>query len=304
MNRFQLLVLSGLLLCARSASADDAKRECVAAATDGQTLRNQGKLVAARERFLACSRPVCPEVVQAHCSRWLEQADAKIPTVVIHAQDATGSPLFAAQLTVDGKPEELDGPPIRLDPGEHEFVAETVTGIRVESRLSVEEGDVRRVIVIQQRPATTPNQGDPAVPAQRNGASGNDHKAGEIASDASAPKHPRVGIPVGTWILGSAGVLSLGAAAFFAYEAKTAVDVLREPAPQGCSPNCTTEQTSSARNLALATDVALGVGLAGLGGAVAWAWLAHESTPETVGSLRLVVEPLRGGALTGLVVRY
>ena len=54
---------------ASTARADD-KEQCVAASEQAQTLKDEGKLRAARSQLLACARDVCPGIVRKDCDKW------------------------------------------------------------------------------------------------------------------------------------------------------------------------------------------------------------------------------------------
>src|SRR5215510_3782007 len=95
--------------------ADDVKRECVDAATLGQTRRDEGKLLAAREQMVRCSREECT-VVKAFCARWLTEIEQQIPSVVVRVTDSDGSDRTDAKATMDGRSMRLDGKPMSLDP--------------------------------------------------------------------------------------------------------------------------------------------------------------------------------------------
>jgi hypothetical protein len=100
-------------------------RACIASSTNGQTLRNQGKLVAARDEMIACARDACPAIVRSHCARWLTEIDAAIPSVVVRAVDASGADMIGAKLAIDGRAVKLDGQAVRLDPGPHTVAIES-----------------------------------------------------------------------------------------------------------------------------------------------------------------------------------
>jgi len=82
-----LLALPALLLAfspsALAAGPADAKKACVAASTEGQTARDDGKLMDARKSFLSCARDECPAVVRKSCAQWLTDVEDRIPSAVI-----------------------------------------------------------------------------------------------------------------------------------------------------------------------------------------------------------------------------
>src|ERR1700722_6810474 len=108
-------------LVPRAARGADPKAECLAAADQGQSLRDDGKYRRAHDAFVTCSRDACPKVVSRSCVQWLRQLDDATPTIVLGAKDDTGADLTTANVTIDGQPlaESLDGKPLPVDPGEH-----------------------------------------------------------------------------------------------------------------------------------------------------------------------------------------
>jgi hypothetical protein len=105
------------------ALAADEKEACLAAADQGQSLRDDGHYMVARDQFLTCARDVCPKLVHDQCTEWLRQLDEATPTVVFGAKDARGNDIAAARVLSDGKlvTSSLDGKPVPLDPGPHDI---------------------------------------------------------------------------------------------------------------------------------------------------------------------------------------
>jgi hypothetical protein len=135
--------------------------------------------------------------------------------------------------------------------------------------------------------------------------------------DPGAPPEPPPRgrqVPPGAWILGGAGLLSLGAATYFAVAANSDLNQLRAT----CSPHCSQAQTNPGRTDALVFDVTLGVGAAALAGALVWA-IASPSHARAIGGAarqgsafgawaarlpRFDVRPVAGGALGALTLAY
>src|SRR5579884_3754028 len=92
---------------ARAASKD----ECLAAHGHGQDLRDQGRLTAARQAFMACAQSSCPALIQADCAQFEEQVDRLVPSVSFAARDPAGADLPDTSVDVDGAPlvGRLDG---------------------------------------------------------------------------------------------------------------------------------------------------------------------------------------------------
>jgi hypothetical protein len=130
-----------------SAFADD-KAACVEAASVGQTLRDQHRLLEAREQFRLCAREVCPAIVQSACIRWLEAAEKSLPTVVVTAKDAAGGDLVKVSVAVDGQQiaTSLDGSAVPINPGAHVFKFTGPDGSVVEQQVVVVEGQHGRSV--------------------------------------------------------------------------------------------------------------------------------------------------------------
>src|ERR1700753_253840 len=77
---------------------------CVAASTQGQTDRDEGRLLAAREQLLMCAREACPSIVRKSCADWLSELSGRIPSVVVRVQEAGQRDVTDARVTLDGRP--------------------------------------------------------------------------------------------------------------------------------------------------------------------------------------------------------
>src|SRR4051794_33678226 len=85
-----LLAFLATVAAHRSVAAGDAKAEtkaCLAASDQAQQLKDERKLVKAREQALACSKDSCPGPVRKDCLQWLQTIDASLPSIVINARD-------------------------------------------------------------------------------------------------------------------------------------------------------------------------------------------------------------------------
>jgi hypothetical protein len=129
-----------------AAMADDA-RSCIAIADEGQTLRDDGHLVAARGHFESCARPACPAPVRKQCAFWAADVEVRIPTVVLHPT-RDGSEAAGAQVLVDGKVVERapPGQGLPLDPGKHSLRFELAGSPPVEEEVLLREGEKLRSI--------------------------------------------------------------------------------------------------------------------------------------------------------------
>jgi hypothetical protein len=261
-----------VLSCPRPARADDAKRACVDASTEGQSLRDAGKLRQARDRFVTCARDECPAVVRKYCVDWLADMEHRIPTVAFVAQTADGQDVTGARLTIDGTPQtSAFGATVPIDPGEHVVHVERPSGEVVDENVVIVEGEKGRVVTLHFPAAAAPNVPERASP-------------GEASTPDTATRFtPR------TLAFGGIGLLGLAGFTYFGLTATSGLNHLR----QTCAPNCAQSDVQSVKTEALAADISLGVGIVALGIAT-YMFLSHSEAPPAASLLE--VEPRTGGA--------
>src|SRR5580658_1205447 len=137
------IVVSALfasLTVATVAQADD-KQACNDAYRQAQVLRNDHKLVEAREQLRVCAGGSCPGFIAKDCSDWLKADESKTPSVVLTAKSPAGADLIDVKVTMDGAPlsSKLDGLAIDVDPGPHTFAFDAPEG-HAEQKIVVAEG--------------------------------------------------------------------------------------------------------------------------------------------------------------------
>jgi hypothetical protein len=218
---------------AQAAEAD----VCADDAEQGQIARDAGRLLDARARFLRCSNPGCPAVVQRSCIGWLDAVDERIPTLVPAARDPSGHDVVDVRVSIDGVvvAESIDGRAIRVDPGRH--VVRFERGADHAERIVVaREGERARTVeatigapVVAPRPS----------PSEPTG----------VASPA---------VPTASWILFGGSAVALGVSAYAGLAAIQQTNQLRD----GCAPRCAREDVESAQRKFLISDVALAIGVA------------------------------------------
>jgi hypothetical protein len=268
---------SALTLGAASAHAAE-KEACAAAATAAQQLRDQGKLLRAREQLLACTRPTCPAIVKEFCDRWLLDLDASLPSVVFRAQDAAGNDLVAVRVAVDGATiaERLEGKPVPVDPGPHVLRFEYAEYPTVEQRVVIRQGETNRAIAVRFEPSAALAPTALSEPPQRS----------PVAQLSTLTEPHR---PVAAYALAGLGTVALGVF--------VALDVVGQRDYSRCkdAPVCT---QSNADALAVKRDMALvaaGVSVLSFG---AGAWLFFGSRPSAVrGSVGFGVRLVAAGQL-------
>jgi hypothetical protein len=127
-------------------SADPTTADCLNANERALAYRRSHKLRDARAQFLVCAAGTCPADVRNECSRRVVEVNAAIPTIVFEAKDAAGSDLSAVKVSMDGQPlaDTLEGIPISLDPGAHQFVFETANNSPIQRSFVISEGQKGR----------------------------------------------------------------------------------------------------------------------------------------------------------------
>jgi len=130
---------------APAARSDDAT--CINAVEQGLTLRQKGQLHEALKVLAACGDPTCPGELRTECAQRIDAIGLAMPTLIFAAKDGSGNDLYGVKVTMDGTPllESLDGRPVSVDPGEHDFVFETAGQPPMEKKLVLREGEKNRV---------------------------------------------------------------------------------------------------------------------------------------------------------------
>lgn len=242
----------GTLLVAFDATAEKpSTRACIDAATEGQKLRDRGKLLDARSKFLTCSQRTCPADIRSDCGTWLSRVEESIPRIVLGARDEGGQDLVNVRVRANDVivATELVGRERAFDPGPYRFDFETEDGRKATTSAVLRAGDATRSIV-----ATFPAKGpESAGPAQRSMTpftttpppGGAEQGAGSSRTIALVT-------------LGGGALVSAAAFAGFALHASSEYGDLERT----CAPNCTDADTR-----ALRTDLVLAnvTGIAALG---------------------------------------
>ncbi len=265
----------------------DAKQSCIAATEKGQQAKLEGKLRAAREQFLVCSRSECPALVRQDCAQWVTETIAALPTVVVGARDWQGHDVMAVKVSVDGvvTQELLDGKPFFVDPGAHTFRYESAGALPVEEKVLVREGEKNRTLTVQ-------------LPAAARG--------NVIPPDRGAPPPPPEsggGLSPLFYVFTSVGVVALGGALALDLWGNSEVNADARPVAQGgCKPNCDTNPITTKW---YAAGVSLGVGVVALGVAT-YFLIARPSAHPDAKRARLWFEltPAPHGGLGQVVGRF
>jgi hypothetical protein len=241
--RRAVAAFAALALCAGSARADE-RKACVDAADKGQTLRDQGKLVEARESFVACARDACPAIVARQCTAWLSDVDRESATVTFVATDPRGAELVDVEVAIDGviTPGAVEGRAVPINPGVHTIRFSRKGAPDVEKEVVVHAGErarrVEAVLGAAASPVATPTLGAPPPPSSGGG--------------FRFPLLAGFSLGVGAASFAVMGVL-VGTTA-------SDVDHLRAT----CAGSCDPSSVSSANTRIALANVAMGVGILGV----------------------------------------
>ncbi|XXY44985.1 hypothetical protein WME91_33795 [Sorangium sp. So ce269] len=293
---FAALAVSALAyLQPAPARAGDAEA-CFTASEEGQRLRDEGRLREARARFISCGGAACPALVRSDCAGWLSDVTARVPTLILSAEDEQGQDVADVQVTVDGAPltARLDGKAVEVDPGEHVLRFERAGSAPVALQLVVREGEKLRRVSTRLVRSAGPRGGAGATGGGA-GAPGGGSLTPRGDGDASPPASALL-LPIA---LG--GVAAAGGVAYAALglSARADADRLRTT----CAPRCAEADVDAVRTKIVGANIAFGVGVAALGGAVA-ALLLGRADPAAPAAAAVHVVPLPGGAAAALGARF
>jgi hypothetical protein len=284
----------------RSADADD-KQQCLRTAEQGQQLRDDGKYRRAREAFAACSRSVCPAMVQSDCVKWLRDLEAQSPSVVIMAKDDKGNDLTAVTVTVDGAPltNTLDGRPVLVDPGQHKFHFEAQGFPPVDDQVVIYAGEKSRAISAQfhsPAPVPTPTPTPTPAPTPIPTPSSNETPASPPVGGGQA-ESGSTGRTIG-WIAIGVGAASLvGAGVSFAVRQSALNDVQNKCGPDltNCPANDPALESDASRGRTASTLVTVFsiLGAVGITGGIVLLATSHGHTQQS----RVIIAPTVGGVV-------
>jgi len=246
----RLLPMLVVALASRAAWAEDDRAACIASADAGQNLRDHHKLVAARERFVACASEACPAAIRKDCIQWQSDVESRTPTVVFVARDERGNDLAAVKVSADDKPiaQRLDGTSVSMDPGEHTVVFASPGRQPARLNVIIREGEKNRqvqAVLLLERPAAPP--------------------AAAVPTSSGGSLVPAIAV-------GAAGVLVLGGSLALGLTGRSDVAHLRDT----CAGHCAESDVDSARKKLVFADIGLGISVIAFGLA---AYLALARTP-------------------------
>ncbi|HEY3818040.1 MAG TPA: hypothetical protein VGL81_12760 [Polyangiaceae bacterium] len=282
-SRIAVALAAAVTAFAPAARGADPKIECIAAADQGQSQRDEGHYLRARDSFAVCLRDVCPKVVAKSCTRWMRELEDAMPTVALGAKDDKGQDFTAAHVTLDGAPltEVLDGQPVAVDPGPHVLRFERAGSDPAEEHVVVRAGEKNRVVSVTLHAAGAAASGPAAAPASE-------------ASPRGATTTKKV-VTLSMLVLGAAGIGTGAVLLVQAGKQSSSAASLRTGIPtfactdDPASSNC--QQLSDAvdaqhRDAAIGTTALIAGGVLAAGAVVMW--LMWPQAETAAASLRWI----------------
>jgi hypothetical protein len=257
------LAVAAVVLPARAAWAEGpTTTQCLAASDASLKAATEHRFRDERAQLLTCAAPSCPAVVRKECLSQVDEVNARIPTVIFFAKDASGKDLGAVRVTMDGDllAERLEGTALSVDPGEHTFAFETAGQAPITMTFLFQQAQKDRHEQIAFHPVS-----DPA------------------ASPPAAPDRPGLGTQkIVALAAGGAGIVGLGIGAAFGAVALSEKSDAQSICPGAACPTPSgVTKWSNATTSANISTVALVVGAVGVGaGVVLWLTAPHAgATP-------------------------
>lgn len=268
-------------ICVTPAQASSDMETCINSHEQGQKLKKDGKLKAARAQLINCARDVCPGMLKKECSQMLSEVDESMPSIVVEAKGPDGQDLVEMKVSMDGEPllTKLDGRAVNVDPGVHVLRFEIPKAKPREEKIVIREGQKNRKVFVDFSP---PKPAGSAAPTTSGG------------GDPGKPL-PRP-VPVLTWVLGGVGLVALGTSAFFEAQGLSKRSDLDS---KGCKPACDATEVDSAKQSILIGDIAMGVGIASLGVAAIVYLTRPTVKPKKEVSWTMDMHSIQGGAIAG-----
>lgn len=254
------------------------KAECALAFERAQRLRNASSYLSASAEALKCANPSCGALLSEECGKIYSDLQTAIPTVVFAARDESGKELANVTVRIDRDPTPvpIDGRPVAVDPGAHEF-AFSAAGFEPSTQGAVIRAAERYRAVT----ATLTRVAEPQL------------------TERPSVEHARAtpGVPLASYVLG--GVALVGVAGFAAFRVSAASDF--DTLSNECKPTCDEDKVDDVRNKYLFSHVFLAVaGTAALAAVTIYLTAPRGSATTTA----LQVKQSRAGLSAQLTTRF
>jgi hypothetical protein len=182
--------------------------------------------------------------MQADCSRWLEEVQTALPSMVFRALTPNGADIPDARIELDAQPERaLDGRSITLNPGKHQVTVRAPHFAPVTLQVQFVEGQKLRQQALTLHPISDGSSASGAV--------------AQTAAAGSSRAERRFTLV--EWVGASSAVAGGLGLTYFGLKARAGESDLG-----ACSPTCSKGAVADVKRNYLAANVSLGLGLVGL----------------------------------------
>ncbi len=242
-----------------------------------RTLREEQRLLDARDALAHCNEARCEDSVQKECSLAQKELEQRIPQLVLRVKTVDGGHIDQARAYIDGRP-ALPDTVIELDPGQHSIRTHHDDYIGRETRVTLASGE-RQTLVVELR-----------------------ERAPVIDDGGARARFSNWPMPEAAWALVGASVGAFATAIVLdAYTAERVENLKR------CAPNCDENLVAMVERDIQLSRLAAGLGVLSLATA-AWMAMAERGGDATVHKASyaplLRVTGGRGGAKATLTARF
>lgn len=236
---------------------------------EAQQLEKDGKLLAAREKYLSCAVESCGKNLSKECRERYEAIQPRIPTVTLEAWRGE-TQLTTFEVTVDGVAVKATGAAVELDPGTHTFVF-TVDGQSVKQQFMAVESkkgqSVKGVFPVASKPPEPKPEAnlEPTFETKPEPKPEANSKPEEDSSPVAGSYRGPLGL-----LVGGLGIAGMGVGVALGLSAKSLAD------SADCRGSvCATQAAADTRHMAVSragtATIVFGVGAAlAVGGIVVW----------------------------------
>jgi hypothetical protein len=300
------------------------ERACVTAFRKAKEHEGAGKLQESKDQLMSCAQAPCSSFIRQQCSSKYNQLESDTPSVVLIVTDASGSPRGDVQVRMDGElfAQQLDGRALAVDPGMHEFSFAADGVVFATQKIMIVQGQRNRFITALLRTgggrskrmvAEAPAEKQPKRVAKADEEESESSPAAKKSTaktvaamvdtktneeeETKTEEAPKKSGSVLPYLFTGLGVASLGAGAALTYWGIKDNDRMKTE----CAPNCLPATVQHVKQLYLASDIALGVGVAALAAAY-WTHVMNRHAEEkgTEEALRVGVAPTNSGGFASV----
>lgn len=279
-----LLVAAASLKPSMARSDGTPSATCSDSYTHAQILRNEHKLLQARDALRVCAQTSCKDFIVKDCTTWLDQVQASLPSVVPVATDEAGNDVANVRVSMDGVVllQRIEGSSVEVNPGSHTFTFESAGGARVDKQVVVSEGEKNKRIAVSvargAAPLAPPSTIAPA-PALPVSAASTPAALPPVAAtpslsgSSSGPPWKTIGL-----VTGGVGVVGLVIGTVFGLQASSEKNAAGCDSNSHCPDAAAAGKLQDAKNAAdLSTAFFVVGGVLGAGGLAMWIFAPSSS---------------------------